>query len=267
MSDFAAKYPKNEQGHIVFPSDRALRRKIFLEKVFHPSHNNLYLLDELALYLAKPGDVICDPMAGAGSIMYVARHGLSLYLVELGPYFHEMIIKNKEGFINSGFITAIQGDCREELLQIEARMGLLAQAIIFSPPYANELQVRAGHAVYDKEDTKYGAGIGKFTYDDRRNFSNMKEFFFNRAMSEVYQACFKAVKPGGYCCMIIKDRSLKGQRVGFGVHHFKLAIKAGFEPYEWYQREAIGSLFGHFNLARGIKQITDEHIIILKKPE
>jgi len=48
--------------------------------------------------------------------------------------------------------------------------------------------------------------------------------------------------------------------------HTKLAYEIGYELYEWYQREAIGKIFGYFNMQRGIRQITDEHMIIMRKP-
>ena len=256
---FAPPYPKNSQGQWLFPRDVELRKKLFRERVHHPSHNNLYLLDELAQYLAQPGDIVLDPMAGAGSIMWVARHGIRVWMVELGPYFTDMLEVNRPGFKGDMLIFG-KSDCREVLPFPDA-----AQAVIFSPPYSNELQVRTGHAVYDETVSGAARGIEKFTYKDRRNLGNMKEFQFNQAMQDVYEKCFKSTKPGGALGLIIKDRMEKGRRIGYGVHHVRLATRAGYKLDEWHQREAIGAVFGHFNLKRGIKQITDEHVIVMRK--
>jgi len=95
----------------------------------------------------------------------------------------------------------------------------------------------------------------------------MKEFQFNRAMKQVYAACFKANKPGGYMALIIKDRMKDGKRVGYGVHHTTMAIQAGYEVFKWFQREAIGQIWGYFNRNKGIQGVEDEHIIIMRRPQ
>lgn len=255
-------YLRNESGHIIFPDDVSLRRDLFLEKVFHPSHNNLFMLDELAVYLVPEHGWICDPMAGTGSSMYLARRNFQIHLVELGLYFADLIVKNRQGFEGKDNIHFEQGDCTKIL---NGRIPNLYDLVMFSPPYADQLQVRSGHAVYEKEGTKYGAGIENFTYQHPANLGNMKQFMFNRAMREVYNACYRVTKPGGFLCIIIKDQAKEGLRVGYGVLHTKIAHNVGYKLYEWHQREAIGKIFGYFNIQRGIRQITDEHMIIMQK--
>lgn len=265
---FASEYPINDAGHIVFPDDVQLRKHTF-ERVYHPSHNNLYLYDALLDYLVEDGDVVCDPMAGAGSILYALsqRPRVNGYLIELGPYYFDMLVANyiklKQPY---QWVNMREGDCISLLPLTEKMMGQRARLIIFSPPYANQLKISSGLAVYEKEGTKDSAGIGNFTYEHPANLGNMKQFFFNRAMQKVYDACFKATQVGGHLALIIKDRIDKGQRVGYGVQHAKMAFNAGYDrDTEWFQREAVGKVFGAFNLSRGIKQITDEHIIIFKR--
>ncbi len=196
--------------------------------------------------------------------MYLARMGFQIHLIELGPYFADLIVKNKEGFEGKENIHFIQGDCTKAM---NDRVPDLYDLVMFSPPYSDQLQVRTGHAVYEKEGTKYGAGIENFTYKHPQNLGNMKKFMFNRSMREVYRACYRVTKPGGFLCVIIKDQAKEGLRVGYGVMHTKLAHEIGYKLHEWHQREAIGKLFGNFNIQRGIRQITDEHMIILRKPD
>jgi len=260
-NSFASQYPQNTQGHIVFPDDMTLRRELFAEKVQHPAHNNLYMLDELAQYLAKPGEWVLDPMAGAGSIMWVARHGYKVGCIELGKYFSEQLETNKVGFTGEIFIWP-ETDCLEILPVLKNTV----QVIIFSPPYADQLQTRSGHAIYDPDKAYAAGGIEHFTYDHPANLGNMKKFKFDQMMRRIYKACLEALTPGGYCCMIIKDQMRQGQRVGYGALHTRMALMEGFTLYEWYNREAIGRVFGTFNLSRGIAQVTDEHIIILQRP-
>ena len=262
---FAEGYPRNSKGHIVFPSDRALRKDIFLERVYHPAHNNLYMLEELVKYLAPDG-VVCDPMAGAGSIMYATPRLKELWLIELGPYFHEMITKNGFGFPSNERITLYSGDAADKLQDMASR-DVRTDAIIFSPPYSKQLQFGKGHAIYDQEETSAGQGIENYTYDDPDNLANKQEFRFNLSMQKIYEACFAVSKPGSYICIIIKDRLVKGKRISYGIHHTRLMHKAGYRLHEWHQREAVGAVFGHFNIKKGIKQIVDEHIIICRRPE
>ena len=261
--DYYRRTIDGEEGLIEFPDDIMLRKDIMIQKVDHPAHNNLFMLRELVEYLTVPGDWICDPMAGAGSMMYTIRDQINLVLFELGPYFSEMLVKNKAGFIGSDRINIHEEtDCVVGLQQYPGKF----KAIIFSPPYASQLQNLSGHAIYEKEGTSAGAGIINYTYDDRRNLANMKEFKFNKSMREVYKACFDATQQGGYCVVIIKDRMDKGRRVGYGTQHARMLFQAGYVPYQWYQRVAIGKVFGTFNMKRGIKQVQDEHIIIVRKP-
>jgi hypothetical protein len=85
------------------------------------------------------------------------------------------------------------------------------------------------------------------------------------AMKDVYSKCFISVKPGGTMTFIIKDHIVKGGRVRVTEFHVRLAAQAGFELYEWHKREAIGSLFGHWNKQRGAGAVEDEDIVIMRK--
>lgn len=257
---FADQYPKNSQGHILFPSDRSLRQDIFLEKVEHPAKNNLYMLEEIVKYLTKPGALILDPMAGAGSTMYTARLGRLISLIELEQAFFELLQKNILGF--TGHISLEWGDCRDILPMMKQSS---VDLVMFSPPYSNQIKANTGLAVYDDEQRSIAQGIRDFV-SSPNNLSILNNFMFDRQMTRIYQLCFNLLKPGGYIAIIIKDQYHAGVRIEFGLMHMKLMSRAGFMPYEWHQREAIGALHGRRNIARGIKQVEDEHILMLRKP-
>ncbi len=267
LKEFAPQYPRNSDGFIVFPSDVARRKSEFPVKVDHPAHNNLYMLEAIAEYLVPNTGLICDPMAGAGSSLILANQEHWLYLIELGEYFATQLQANDLERGGGSVVVIKQGDCIVELPKINHEMASLADLIMFSPPYANQLQSSKGHAIYEeREGGDSTLGIENFTYKHSKNLGNMKEFQFNRAMRQVYQACFKANKPGGYMALIIKDRMKDGIRVGYGVRHVTMALQSGYEVFEWYQREAIGQIWGYFNRNKGIKGVEDEHIIIMRKP-
>jgi len=233
-TSFAPDYTRNEEGLIMFPDDRSLRRQLFPNKVEHPAKNNLYMLQELVLHLSEPGDIILDPMAGAGSMMWMARHDRKMWLIELQPTYAELQRQNRAAF--DGEITLFEGDCRKIL-----PFPPIIQAVIFSPPYSNQIKLND-------------------------NLSKLNDFQFDRAMTDIYRRIFESLKPGGFMCCVIKDQMKKGQRVTFGLQHVRIAIRVGFTTYEWHKRHAIGALFGRYNLKQGIAQVTDEHMLILQKP-
>lgn len=285
---FAPSVPYSDNGEFLnFPSDIALRRSFFPHKVDHPAHNNMHMLNEIVKYLTEPGDWICDPMAGSGSMMYtvsarvhshnsyaisefLADKQRHLILIELGPYFSELLLKNlnalrvNKQLSSKDVLIFPEFDCIDTLRMMKERFKLLC----FSPPYADQLQVGKGHAIYDVREAEDGVGstgIKHFTYEHDMNLGNMKEFEFNMNMRKVYKACYDAAIPGGYLALIIKDRMKAGKRVSYSTYHICIARDAGWELSEIYRREAIGQVFGHFNKARGVKGVEDEHIIFMQK--
>lgn len=259
---FAPNYSRfvDDRGFeiIHFPTDTALRKDLFAEKVEHPSKNNLYIYEALANYLMQPGDILLDPMAGAGSAMWVARKGIKVVLIELSPVFVEQLRVNQSGF--TGSISILEGDCRK-ILPLPG-----CDHIVFSPPYSNQIKVNKGMAVYEEDKRGIAKGIEAFAADDPGNLGTMTDFWFNQAMTDVYQKCFDSLKPGGAMTFILKDHIVKGERVRVSEHHVRLAVRAGFMPDEWYRREAIGALFGRYNKSKGVGAVEDEDIIIMRRP-
>lgn len=261
---FAPDYSRNDQGHIIFPTDTALRQKLFTEKVEHPSKNNLYIYDALFHYLMKPGETLLDPMAGSGSAMWIARHGVTVLLIELGDKFLELLRTNKPGF--EGNIVLVQGDCRK-VMPFPATI----DHIVFSPPYANQLKMNKG-LVFDAVDAKGEhrsilEGMQEFVADVPGNLGLMTDFYFNQAMQDVYRKCYASLKPGGTMTFILKDHYAAKKRVRMTEHHVRMAHRAGFEVFEWHKRVAIGSLFGHWSRLKGVGSVDDEDIVTMKKPE
>ena len=255
-------YGKNSDGNIVFPNDRIGHTESeIIKRIKHPSANNLFMLESLCDYLGDPEGIIIDPMAGRGSIMVGRFFCLRLWMYELNPFFVGEIQKNISE-LRLDNVAVVESDCVAALEQLPDDY---ITATIFSPPYANQLQSRTGHKVYDDKDNWAGEAIRNYTYEHKRNMANMQQFQFNRVMRSFYKELYRVTKTGGRVCIIIKDRMSKGQRVPYGVEQARWAYQGGFVADEWHAREAIGSVFGYYNLQRGIKQVTDEHIIILKK--
>lgn len=255
---FAEQYPRDEAGIIQIPDDTDLRQDTYLHKVEHPAKNNMLMLDEIVKYCTEPGALILDPMAGAGSLMYTARLGRSMVLIELEKEFCKLLLLNKQGF--TGNITILPGDCRKLL-----PMPSVFDLIVFSPPYANSIKANTGAAVYDPEKRRIAQGILDFvSHPD--NLSKLNEFMFNRAMKDVYSKCFQSLKPGGWMVIIIKDNIRNDTRVELSLQTVRICAELGFSPTEWYKHKHIGKLWGNYNRNRGVKTVEDEDIIMFRRP-
>ena len=259
-------YELDNNDHILFPDDRrAHELSADVKHIFHPAKNNLFMLEALCHYLTmdKWIPAVLDPMAGAGSILAGAKHCDSMVLIELGEYFSQQIAINisKMDLSRKGYFMP-KTDCVEWMKQI---VDDSITATIFSPPYADQLQKRKGTKVYDDENNTAGKGIKNYAFEHKRNISNMAQFQFNQIMKAFYKEVYRVTQPMGFVCCIIKDRMKDGKRVGYGVEQARWAYQAGFSPYQWHQRYAVGSIFGTWNRKQGIAQVEDEHIIIMQK--
>ena len=121
-----------------FRSDTKHRKDWFTGVSFsHPAKMALPLLVWIVENYTKPGDVILDPMAGSGTVLVACSTGRDVIAVDLEQKFVDIMEGNWEKIKQRGpqmgyeFGEAIilQGDARN--LQ-----GLLADAIVTSPPYA-----------------------------------------------------------------------------------------------------------------------------------
>lgn len=130
---------------ICFKSDTAERKRYFKAASFaHPAKMVLGLQIYLIEHYTKPGDVILDPMTGSGTILIACTLGRNVVCVELEEKFVKMQQDNWEKIKSLGPMlghqmgqaTILQGDARD-------LDGLLADNILFSPPYA-EAQTGGG---------------------------------------------------------------------------------------------------------------------------
>jgi DNA modification methylase len=265
---FASSYPRNEQGWIQWPNDNDLRKQLYVSTVSHPAKNNLFLYRELIEYLTVAGQIVLDPMLGAGSAMIGATIGRKIIGIELNHKLAEQAHTNAANLMMNQYpqsiILVTEGDCTK-LLPVPIQVDL----IIFSPPYANQLHANKNDKFVNDPD-RFTDGIfeGVETYTEHPDsFSNMPEFMFRNNMRKVYRLCFANTNPGGCMAVIIKDRISGGEVVEMGLWAAKIAQQEGWQVKDWFKSEHIGKLWGNFNLSRGIKQITYEHDICFVKPQ
>lgn len=264
---FAPKYLRNVDGWILFPKDVEYRRQLFPELVNHPAKCNLFMLQAIVDYLATPESILLDPMAGTGSLMAAASKVKRVILIELEQTFADNIKLHKAKFGEN--ITVIQGNCREVL-----PMASVVDLIVFSPPYGQTLnrgnldELEADTTPIDNYrswDRWKTSGVADYSRHPD-NIAKLSEFWQWIALQDVYNKCAATLKPGGSMVLITKDHYKADKRVQWALMHHRRCIKAGLVPSDWFKREAIGGYFGRFMLSKGIKQATDEDIMMFRKP-
>ncbi len=125
-----------------FRNDTRSRKYRFIAKSFsHPAKLVLPLQIWLIEKYSRPGEILCDPMAGSGTILVGAAMGRNIICVELESKFCDMMKGNWEKIqqqgpelgITMGQAVIIQGDARKlaEIVQ-----GI--DSVMFSPPYADQ---------------------------------------------------------------------------------------------------------------------------------
>ena len=138
---FAPEHPRNEEGWILFPTDRKERKSMFFpeEVMKHPAKMNFHLQQAIIEYVANEGDILLDPFGGTGTLMIAALQGYRVVLLEIEDGYHKLQLQAKEelneqvgGAGNS--VILLHGDNRL-LLPIPCNH------IITSPPYAQAMNI------------------------------------------------------------------------------------------------------------------------------
>lgn len=168
-----------------------------------------------------------------------------------------------------GESTIIKGDARH-LPFNKNKFGL----IVFSPPYFNAIRHRSrikGKWYKSKRLMKTHQGYSS----DKNNIGNSTNYQeYLKDMLQVYSECFRVLKPGRFCVVIVKDLRRKRLTVPLGCDNVKLLSNAGFGIFDiiinnmyflnfWMLHHAIN------NQKRRIPTTlrVHEYVIVAKKPE
>jgi len=270
---FAPDYPRTPEGWVDFGRDVELRKSLFPPEAFeHPAKALLPMVREMAKYLTEPGEVVLDPFAGTGSQLISALDNRRLVLIELEPYFLDIINQTVDNWKSQGKEVAdvfvYQGDCR----QVLQRLPYLVDAAIFSPPYSTTM---ASTGIRDT-DAETDSGTGRYkTQEYTRsalNLSRLNPFYYGTAMDAVMKGLFKVIKPGGRVCVISKDRREGDNRILFSDTANNRAHRNGFKLDEWIKHKppstiakasATIALRKHGKI---VEPIEDEDLLIYRKP-
>lgn len=272
MTEFAPDYPKNDKGWWVFGRDVELRRELFHEDAFlHPAKANLHMVREMGKYLTKPGDSILDPFAGTGSQLISALDGRKVVLIELEPYFLEVISKTLDKWREDGRemadVMVYQGDCRVVLRDLP----YLVDAAIFSPPYSTTMASTGIKATGADDDT----GTGRYRTEEysrsNQNLSRLNPFQYSLASDKVFERLSRRIVPGGRVCVISKDRIEGPRRILLSEPVIKRAQRHGLQMVEWLKHEPPSTIakasatIAMRTHGKEVNVVLDEDLLIFEK--
>jgi modification methylase len=173
---------------------------------------------------SRPGDLVLDPMCGIGTTLVEAAHlDRRAIGIEVEPRWAKLAeanIAHAKDQGAPGSARVLPGDAREQprLLAREARdvaaenVAALpyqrVDLVLTSPPYACEIgepQKGAwgtGRALCPASERNYSAA--------RENLGHARGAAYVDAMADIYAACERVLKPGGFLVLVTKDMRSRG---------------------------------------------------------
>lgn len=226
----------------------------------------------------KPGEIIGDPFAGVGTGGIIAAHrGIRWIGVELEQTFHELARKTFDlhasalRALRSPIPEIVRGDSRK----FSSMVGRLA-AVVTSPPYAannkaDYLVSSCGKTRRRDERRGYKHGTGGFRGSEaygttKGQIGRERPRAYWAAMEQVYRECFKAIRPGGYMVVNVRDYVQDKLRVTVGDDTAALLERIGFDPVaRVHAMLTRKSFFRQLNERKGSPRIDFEDVIVMRK--
>jgi len=152
-------------------------------------------------------------------------------------------------------------------------------SIITSPPYEGTTEAvnKAERSQYQKPDTIMGkrkgtAGGFKASGiqlpEDKNNIGNLKSQSYLEAMLQVYQQCYKVLKPEGSMILVTKNFLRNRQEIRLDIDTIALCEQAGFQFIERHFRVLPSQSFWRIIYAKKYPDapvIDKEDILVFKK--
>lgn len=265
MAEFASEYPKNDKGHIKFPSDNDLRNNLFPNSMKHPAKYNLYMLLAIIKYVSTQGETILDLMSGTGSIMLAAFMGRKVISIDIEKDYYDLQVASLKHILTFDSrieVTLLHGDCMD-FLPFPSNT---VDHIIFSPPYASIMRRKTNpEAESDKQLS------GRDTYDlskyqqTKGNVGRLEVFMYNMYMEKIYKLCYLTLPPGGTMTVVLEDALKNNKRIYLSKWLQKVCKDVGFTLRDWFKRESLGSGYKKMWKSKGLDVVQEEDIIIFVK--
>lgn len=228
---------------LTFGRDHHLRRKIFVEASFeHKARINLYWLAWLLDRYTDPGQIVLDPMGGAGSILLATTKNRLVITGDVESHWAKLQAQNVRRSRNTQLFVAPALACQWDAARLPLASGLVP-AIVTSPPYfdmfSNWNRSSGLHL-----DGRHVGPTGNCYGFSGRQLGNIHIYEnYLRAMRKVYCECWRVLRPGGYLVLIVGDRVRRKRRVPITADTEALCVANGFRLVDKHERAMIPSHF------------------------
>ncbi len=210
-------------------SEKCKQDKIALN---HPAPFMVKDIRKLISLFTKKGMNVLDPFLGSGTTIVASllegRHG---YGIELNPDYITLCEERfKELKLSEKDYKMILGDSSKKINDFEDDF---FDYIVTSPPYHNILKNKASGLRSDNSDKGYRNGTRQgieYYSDDEKDLGNQDTFDdFLKLLSKIMRGCYRKLKNGKYCSIIISDFTIDKKEVCVQSYIVNMMEKIGFE--------------------------------------
>ena len=198
----------------------------------HPAPFLLKDITKLISMYTKKEMKVLDPFLGSGTTIAAAvLSGRKGYGIDLNPDYIELC---KERFddlkLDKKMYEMVLGDSIVKMKKFDDDF---FDYIVTSPPYHNILKNKSSGIRSDNSSKGYrnGARLGIEYYSDNKCDLGNQETFddFIQLLSEVMSECYKKLKVGKYCTIIISDFTVDKKEICVQGYIVSMMEKLGFE--------------------------------------
>lgn len=199
----------------------------------HPAPFMVKDIKKLISMFTKKDMKVFDPFLGSGTTIVAAvLSGRKGFGIDLSQKYIDLCSERFNQLkLDQNNFRMMRGDSTKDIEKLFKDD--FFDYIITSPPYHNILQNKANGLRNDnsKKGFRNGARLGVEYYsNDANDLGNQKTFNeFIKLLSKVMQNCFKKLRSGKYCTIIISDFTIDKKEVCIQAYIVDMMVKIGFE--------------------------------------
>lgn len=211
-----------------------------------------YIPRNIMLMYSQEGDMVLDQFAGGGTTLVEAKLlKRNIIGIDVNDAALERC-REKSRFEHEGAVGDVyikKGDARSLPFIPDQSIDLICT----HPPYANII--------------KYSAESGLIIPEDLSNFE-IPDFL--KEMEKVAEECFRVLKKGKFCCILMGDTRKKGHMIPMSFDVMKVFEQSGFKLKELIIKEQHNCKATGYWKTNSVKNnfflIAHEYLFVFKKP-
>jgi DNA modification methylase len=229
----------------------------------HGANKPPYLMRHLIEFMTAPGGTVLDPFSGVGgTLLGAALCGRRATGIEVNAEWIDVYraVCEREGIAEQ---EVLAGDCRHLLAEFAAT-GRVFDCIATDPPYSIALDKTMCDGRYDLQARRTDFDSFGESGDDLRNLASFDQYY--AAMEEVARLLLPAVRPRGYCAIIMRDSYQQGRYEFASAEVARRFEAAGFVlkgVKVWYGTGSRVRPYGYPNAY--VPNIVHQNILILRR--